>query len=108
MLRPALPNCPACVATFNRSNAPRLNHASTVCGPAFGSPTTLGRLAGKPEIGGLLACSATLAESDTVNGVPELSDAIAFNCQALKSARSVDGARSATCACHDTLATKRW
>ena len=30
----------------------------------------------KPEIGGLLACSATLAVSDTVNGVPELCVAI--------------------------------
>ena len=72
MLRPAFPNCPACVCRFRRWKAERLIHSSTVCGPAFGSPTRFGRLAGKPEIGGLLACSATLAESDTVNGVPEL------------------------------------
>src|SRR5688500_14981961 len=81
MLRPALPNCPACVWTFSRANADRLSHASTVCGPAFGSSTTFGRLAGNPEIGGLLACSATFAESDTVNGVPELCAAITFSCQ---------------------------
>src|SRR5690349_19435468 len=81
MLRPALPNCPACGGAFNRSTGARLTDASTSCGPAFGSPTRFGRLAGNPEIGGLLACSATLAESDAVNGVPELYDAMPFTCQ---------------------------
>jgi hypothetical protein len=72
MLRPALPNWPAWVWTFSRSNAERPIHSLTVCGPALGSPMRFGRLAGKPEIGGLLACNDTLAVSDTVNGVPEL------------------------------------
>src|SRR5688572_28817095 len=107
MLRPALPNWPACVRTFSRWNASRLIHASTECGPAFGSPTRLGRLAAKPEIGGLLACSATLAESDTVKGVPEFIEAMALSCQPSNTVRTADGAPSATCACHDTLATNR-
>src|SRR5687768_3655330 len=88
MFRPALPNWPACVWMFRRSNADRLIHASTVCGPLFGSPMTLGRLAANPEIGGLLACSATFAESETVNGVPEVTVPIALNCQPPSSART--------------------
>src|SRR5829696_3066048 len=91
MLRPALPNWPACVCTFSRWKALRLIHASTVCGPALGSPTTSGRLAGNPEIGGLFACSDTFAESETVKGVPELCAAIAFSCQPPNTARSAAG-----------------
>jgi hypothetical protein len=67
-----------------------------VCGPPFGSPTRFGRLAGKPDIGGLFACSATSAESDTVNGVPELYAAIAFTCHPPKTARTAAAARSET------------
>ena len=88
MLRPALPNCPAWVTGSSRWKADRLIQASTVRGPPFGSPTRFGRLAAKPEIGGLLACSETLVESDTVNGVPELCDAMTFSCQSWSSARS--------------------
>src|SRR5690606_15036170 len=72
MFRPALPNVPASVSGSSRRKADRLIHSSTVRDPAFGSPMRSGRLAGKPEIGGLFAWSATLAESDTVKGVPEL------------------------------------
>src|SRR5687768_297850 len=94
MFRPAFPNWPACVCTLSRSNADLLSHASTVCGPAFGSPTRFGRLAGNPEIGGLFACSATLAESDTVNGVPELCTAITFSCHPASAERTGDGRAS--------------
>src|SRR6185436_18266578 len=80
MLRPAFPNCPACVCGFKRWKTDRLIHASTVCGPLLGSPIRLGRLAANPEIGGLLACSETFVESDTVNGVGELCMTIVFNC----------------------------
>src|SRR5688572_5736082 len=76
---------------FKRSNALRLIHASTVRGPAFGSPTTFGRLAGKPEMGGLFAWRATLAESDTVNGVPELCAAMTLTCQSDAIARTAAG-----------------
>src|SRR6185503_15483290 len=107
MLRPALPNWPNCVRGLRRWNASRLTQASTVCGPALGSPRRFGRLAGNPEIGGLFACTATLAESDTVNGVPEFIDAIALSCHASSSTRTADGALSTTFAIHDTLATKR-
>src|SRR5262245_31381074 len=104
MLRPASPNCPACVWMSSRWNADRPIHSSGVCGPASGSPTTFGRLAGNPEIGGLLACSATLAESETVNGVPELYVAIPFNCQSANSARTIIGARGDTCGSQLALA----
>src|SRR5688572_26552362 len=108
MLRPALPNWPACVWMLNRWNAERLSHASTVCGPAFGSPTRFGRLAGKPEMGGLLAWSATLAESDTVNGVPELCEAITFTCQPSKTARVNGDTPAGTVGAQLALATRRW
>src|SRR5687768_875168 len=104
MLRPALPNCPACVCRLRRSNAERLSHSSDVRGPAFGSPTRFGRLAAKPEIGGLLACSATLAESETVNGVPELKDAMALICQPPRMARTADGAHVGAGGCQLPLA----
>src|SRR5687768_2262360 len=80
MLRPALPNWPAWVCGFSRWNDERLIHSSTVRGPPFGSATTFGRLAAKPEIGGLLACSETFAESETVKGVPELWVAMTLTC----------------------------
>src|SRR4030095_14841690 len=108
MLRPASPNCPACVCTSRRSNDDRLIHSSTVWGPALGSPTTFGRLAGKPEIGGLFACSATLAESETVNGVPELYVAIPFNCHPANSVRTIIGASEDICGIQLALAKKRW
>src|SRR5262245_7130558 len=107
MLRPALPNWPACVCGFKRWNADRLSHSSTVRGPAFGSPTTFGRLATKPEIGGLFAWSDTLVESETVNGVPELYDAIAFSCQSSNSARQNEPAPDGSCGPQLALATKR-
>ena len=39
------------------------------------------RLAKAPEMEGCLACSATLAESETANGVPELWVVMTFSCQ---------------------------
>ena len=47
MFRPALPNWPACVCRFSRSNAERLSHSSTVRGPALGSPTRFGSAGGE-------------------------------------------------------------
>ena len=108
MLRPALPNCPACVCGSRRLNASRLIHASTVCGPAFGSPIRSGRLAANPEIGGLLACSDTFVESETVNGVPELCVAIALICQSSSRTRSAAGSPPETGGSQLALATKRW
>src|SRR5688572_922035 len=78
----------------SRSKADRLIHSFTVCGPLFGSPIRFGRLAAKPEIGGLFACSETLAESETVNGVPEVSVAMALNCHPERIARTAVGAES--------------
>src|SRR5688500_12835238 len=108
MLRPALPNWPTCVWTFSRWNASGLIQATTVCGPAFGSPTTLGRLAGNPEMSGLLACTATWAEYDSVEGEQEHIDAMALSCEASSRVRIAAGALGTTCACHDTWATNRW
>src|SRR4051812_14374146 len=78
---------------LSRWKADRLSHSLTVCGPPFGSPITFGRLAGKPEIGGLFAWSATLAESETVNGVPELWVAMVLICPPPITARTAAGAR---------------
>src|SRR5262245_35591756 len=79
-----------------------------VCGPSFGSPTRFGRLAANPEIGGLFACSATLAESDTVNGVPEFIVAMALICQPPKMCRTVVDADAGTLGSQLALATNRW
>src|SRR5215210_136012 len=108
MLRPALPNWPACVWMSRRRNADRLSHSFTVCGPAFGSPIRLGRLAGKPDIGGLFACSDTFAESDTVKGVPELCVAMVFSCHPRAMACTAAGARADTGGIQLALATRRW
>src|ERR1700722_13231901 len=86
--RPSLPNCPACVTGFKRWNADGLTHCWMVCGPALGFAIRFGRLAGIPEMGGLLAWSETLVESYTVYGDGELCVPMMLNCHPFKMCRS--------------------
>src|SRR5581483_584036 len=77
IFRPALPKPPPAGTAWK---AEVLNHWSTVCGPALGSPTRFGRSVGpySPVVEGF-------AESTTVNGYPLLRVTIPFICQSLSS-----------------------
>jgi hypothetical protein len=61
-----------------------------------------------PEIGGLFACSDTLVESYTVNGVGELCIAIRINCQPQRILRIAIGAPFGIRGVHDPRVTTRF
>src|ERR1700677_563526 len=58
-------------------------------------------------MGGLLACSETLVESYTVNGVGELCVAMRLNCHPPKIWRTGPCAPAGRCGCQDPLPTTR-
>src|ERR1700758_47551 len=86
MLRPAVPNC--CTGDSGSGvicwKAALLSQAVVVLGPALGfcPGTRFGRFAEKPLISGAPPCCDTSVESKTVNGVPVITLAMPFNCQA--------------------------
>src|SRR5271165_1203652 len=106
-LRPSFPNCPAWVSGFNCWKAERLTHWLGVCGPAFGSLMTFGRLERKPVISGAEPCSATFALSYTVNGVPEARLTIVLNCQPFTKKPAAREAPDHVCSTYVPLNTKR-